>query len=73
MEDYHYDFLNEITDRNCAKMSNVSSERFAPFSVRRDEPQNIKRVQLGDDIYKNVWFEVSELQRSDKERLGSSP
>ncbi len=64
LESYHYDFLNELADKICAKINNVSPENFKPCIAREGELPNYKRLRLADDIYKNVWIELAELQHS---------
>lgn len=66
LEDQHFDMLNELADRNCAKLNGVNPELYeALLESGRDLP-NFKRLRIADDIYKNVWIELSELQAEAK-------
>lgn len=67
LEDHHFDVLIDLTDRECAKFNGVNPENFVPCSERGGEVPRYKKLRIADDIYKNVWIEMSELQQHARE------
>ena len=59
---HHVSFLHEISDRTCAKLNGVPPESFVAVSTDETSVPNIGRMRLADDIYKNVWMDLSELR-----------
>ncbi len=64
LEEHHHIMLHELADRNCAKLNGTNPEEYVPCSERSGEVPSFKRLRLPDDIYKNVWIELSELQHN---------
>ena len=62
LEEYHFDMMSELVDRSCAKFNDMNPEDFEPCSERSGEVPRYKKLRIADDIYKNVWIELSELQ-----------
>ncbi len=59
IEAYHRTFLNEISDRTCARLNGVPPEQFVPGDSPDLPVPDYRRRRLSDDILKAVEQEMS--------------
>lgn len=69
LEDHHIDFLQEIAARTCASFNGRAPETFAMQDASAQEVPDVKKSRLGDDVFKNVWLEITEIDIKKKTDL----
>ncbi len=71
LEDFHVSFIKEISDRTCAKLNGVPPESFVSMEESDEPLPDIRKLRLADDIFKNVWIEISELRMKERQHAGA--
>jgi hypothetical protein len=61
LEPYHLVFLEEISDRTCARLNGQPPQDFVPRPVGEVDVPSVKRSRLGDDVLKCVGHELIRL------------
>lgn len=61
IEDHHLAYLMDICERKCAGLNGTAHVGKVPAVPSEEDVREIKRLRLADDIFKNIWVELSEL------------
>lgn len=61
LEEHHFAYIREISERTCSALNNGSRPDGGAISFEEAQKE-IKRTRLSDDIFKNIWVELSELK-----------
>jgi hypothetical protein len=61
LEPFHFVYLNEVSDRTCAKFNGVPPQDFQPVDADGIAVPDFKKIRLHDDILKNVGQELFTL------------